>query len=153
MSIVPCLWFESEAVEAVDFYVRLLADSRITGRMDGPPGQPPISVDFELQGQRMLALNGRPADQPGFTDAMSLQVEVDSQDEIDRLWDALTGDGGAPGLCGWLRDRWGVAWQIVPKRWAALLQQEDPAAAARVMEAMMGMRKLVIAELEAAARG
>ena len=77
MSIVPCLWFESEAVEAVDFYVGLLPDSRVTGSMEGPPGQPPISVDFELQGQRMLALNGRPADQPGFTDAMSLQVEVD----------------------------------------------------------------------------
>lgn len=150
---MPCLWFESEAAEAVEFYVGLLPDSRVTGSMDGPPGQPPISVDFELQRQRMLALNGRPADQPGFTDAMSLQVEVGSQDEIDRLWDALTGDGGAPGLCGWLRDRWGVAWQIVPKRWAALLQQEDPAAAARVMEAMMGMRKLVITELEAAARG
>ena len=153
MSVVPCLWFASEAAEAVEFYVGLLPDSRITGSMAGPPGQPPVSVDFELQGQRMLALNGRPADQPGFTDAMSLQVEVDSQEEIDRLWEALTAEGGAPGRCGWLRDRWGVAWQVVPSGWAELLQQPDPAAAQRVMQTMMGMGRLVIAELEAAAHG
>ena len=153
MSVVPCLWFESEAAEAAEFYVGLLPDSRITGRMDGPPGQPPVSVDFELQGQRMLALNGRSAEQPGFTDAVSLQIEVESQEEIDRLWDALRADGGAPGRCGWLRDRFGVAWQVVPARWAELLQRSDPQAAERVMQAMLRMDRLVIAELEAAARG
>ena len=153
MSVVPCLWFESEAAEAAEFYVGLLPGSRLTGRMDGPPGQPPVSVDFELQGRRMLALNGRSAEQPGFTDAVSLQIEVDSQEEIDRLWNALTADGGAPGRCGWLRDRFGVAWQGVPSRWAELLQQPDPQAAQRVMQAMMRMDRLVIAELEAAARG
>ncbi|WP_246335504.1 VOC family protein [Microcella alkalica] len=121
--------------------------------MDGTPGHPPVSVDFELQGQRMLALKGRPADQPGFTDALSLQIEAESQEEIDRMWEALTADGGAPGRCGWLRDRFGVAWQVVPGRWAELLQQPDPQAAQRVMQAMMRMERIVIAELEAAAAG
>lgn len=153
MSVVPCLWFESEAAEAAEFYVGLLPGSRLTGRMDGPPGAPPVSVDFELQGRRMRALNGRSAEQPGFTDAVSLQIEVDSQEEIDRLWEALTAGGGAPGRCGWLRDRFGVAWQVVPSRWAELLQQTDPQAAQRVMQAMMRMDRLVIADLEAAARG
>src|SRR6476620_2557219 len=116
MSVVPCLWFESEAAEAAEFYVSLLPGSRITSGLEGPPGQPVMSVAFELQGSPFIALNGRRPGQPGFSDALSLQIEADTQDEIDRLWDALTADGGAPGRCGWLVDRFGVSWQVTPAR-------------------------------------
>lgn len=153
MSVVPCLWFETEAAEAADFYVGLLPGSRTTGGLAGPPGAPPVSVDFELQGRPMLALNGRPHDQPGFNDAISLQVAVDTQDEIDRLWDALIAGGGAPGRCGWLRDRFGVSWQVVPGRLGELLQHPDPQASQRAMRAMLDMDRIVIADLEAAAAG
>ena len=153
MSVVPCLWFESEAAEAAQFYVSLLPGSRVTSGLDGPPGQPVMSVAFELQGAPFIALNGRRPEQPGFSDAVSLQVEADTQEEIDRLWGALTEGGGAPGRCGWLVDRFGVSWQVVPGRLVELLQLPDREAGARVMQAMLGMDRIVIAELEAAARG
>lgn len=153
MSVVPCLWFESEAAEAAEFYVSLLPGSRITSGLEGPPGQPVMSVAFELQGSPFIALNGRRPGQPGFSDALSLQIEADTQDEIDRLWDALTADGGAPGRCGWLVDRFGVSWQVTPARLVELLQVPDRYAGARVMQAMLGMDRIVIAELEAAAAG
>jgi predicted 3-demethylubiquinone-9 3-methyltransferase (glyoxalase superfamily) len=146
--IKPCLWFSAEAEEAARFYVSLFPESRVATVIPGAPGGPPVAVDFVLDGQPFLALNGRQA--AGFTDAHSFVVPCDSQAEIDRYWEALTQDGGAEGQCGWLRDRWGVSWQIVPRAMGALLGGPDSAAAGRAMQAMMGMRKIDVAELERA---
>jgi predicted 3-demethylubiquinone-9 3-methyltransferase (glyoxalase superfamily) len=149
--IKPCLWFRAEAEAAARFYVSLFPGSRVASVMPGAPGGPPIAVDFVLGGQPVLALNGRR--EPGFTDAHSFVVPCDDQAEIDRYWDALSRDGGEEAQCGWLRDRYGVSWQIVPRAMGALLGGPDPAAAGRAMQAMMGMRKLDIAALERARAG
>jgi predicted 3-demethylubiquinone-9 3-methyltransferase (glyoxalase superfamily) len=118
--------------------------------MRGAPGSPAIAVDFVLDGQPFLALNGRQAH--GFTDACSFVVPCDTQADIDRYWDALT-RGGEEGRCGWLTDRYGVSWQVVPRTITALLGGPDPAAAGRAMQAMLGMRKLDVAALERARAG
>jgi predicted 3-demethylubiquinone-9 3-methyltransferase (glyoxalase superfamily) len=150
LDIKPCLWFHAEAEEAANFYVSLFPNSKIASVMRGAPGSPAIVVDFALDGRPVLALNGRK--QRGFTDASSLVVTCETQADIDRYWDALT-RGGEEGKCGWLTDRYGVSWQIVPRRMSALLGGSDPAAAGRAMQAMLGMRKLDIAALERARGG
>ena len=152
-SISPFLWFDSEAEEAAEFYVSLFPDSRIENVARYPEGSPvpagtAMSVSFVLDGVPVQALNGGP--QFPFTEAFSFSVQVETQDEIDRYWNALTSDGGVESQCGWLKDRWGLSWQIVPSRLGELLGDPDPARAARAMQAMLGMKKLVIAELEAA---
>ena len=154
--IAPCLWFDGEAEEAVKFYVSLLPDSRIDrvqrNVMDSPGGKAGtvLVVEFTLAGQRFLALNGGTRFE--YTPAISFQVDCANQAEVDRLWDALSG-GGAVERCGWLRDRYGVSWQIVPRVLAELLGDPDPVKARRVMQAMLGMIKLDIAGLEAAHAG
>jgi predicted 3-demethylubiquinone-9 3-methyltransferase (glyoxalase superfamily) len=150
LDIKPCLWFHAEAEEAANFYVSLFPNSKIASVMRGAPGSPAIVVDFVLDGRPVLALNGR--QQRGFTDACSLVATCETQADIDRYWDALT-RGGEEGKCGWLTDRYGVSWQIVPRRMSALLGGSDPAAAGRAMQAMLGMRKLDIAALERARDG
>jgi predicted 3-demethylubiquinone-9 3-methyltransferase (glyoxalase superfamily) len=150
LDIKPCLWFHAEAEEAANFYVSLFPNSKIASVMRGAPGSPAIVVDFALDGRPVLALNGRK--QRGFTDASSLVVTCETQADIDRYWDTLT-RGGEEGKCGWLTDRYGVSWQIVPRRMSALLGGSDPAAAGRAMQAMLGMRKLDIAALERARGG
>jgi predicted 3-demethylubiquinone-9 3-methyltransferase (glyoxalase superfamily) len=145
--IKPCLWFCAEAEDAARFYVSVFPSSRVASVMRGAPGTPAIAVDFVLDGRPVLALNGRP--KSGFSDAASLVVTCETQDEIDRYWAALT-DGGEEGRCGWLTDRYGVSWQIVPRRLSSLLGGPDAAAAGRAMQAMLGMRKLDIAALERA---
>jgi predicted 3-demethylubiquinone-9 3-methyltransferase (glyoxalase superfamily) len=147
--IKPCLWFRAEAEEAASFYVSVFPNSKIGSVMRGAPGTPAIAVELVLDGAGFLALNGRP--EAGFTDACSFMVPCDTQAEIDRYWAALT-DGGAEGRCGWLTDRYGVSWQIVPRAMSALLGGSDPAASGRAMQAMMGMRKLDIPALERARR-
>jgi predicted 3-demethylubiquinone-9 3-methyltransferase (glyoxalase superfamily) len=147
--ISACLWFRSEAEEAAQFYVSLLPGSRITSVMRGAPGAPPIAVSFTLGGRAFLALNGR--QDAGFTDACSFVVPCETQADIDRVWEALT-QGGAEGRCGWCTDRFGVSWQVVPGALGALLGGSDRAASGRAMQAMMGMRKMDIAALEAARR-
>lgn len=149
-AIKPCLWFQTEAEEAARYYVSLFPSSHVGAVMRGAPNTPPIAVEFVLDGQSFLALNGRP--EAGFTDAHSFVVPCGTQAEIDRYWDALT-DGGAEGRCGWLTDRYGVSWQIVPRAMSTLLGGPDAAAAGRAMQAMMGMRKLDIAALERARAG
>lgn len=149
--LTTCLWFHSGAEEAAAFYVSLFPDSRIATVMRGAPGTPAVAVEFVLDGRPFLALNGRP--EAGFTDACSIVVTCETQADIDRYWDALTRDGGSEGRCGWLTDRHGVSWQIVPRMMTALLGGADPAAAGRAMQAMMGMRKLDIAALERARDG
>ena len=146
--ITPCLWFRSEAEEAAEFYVSLFPNSTIGSVLRGAPGTPAIVVEFVLDGQSFLAINGR--EETGFTDAHSYMVPCATQAEIDRYWDALTANGGSEGRCGWLTDRFGVSWQIVPRAMSALLGGSDPAASGRAMQAMMGMRKLDIAALERA---
>lgn len=144
--ISPCLWFDGQAEEAARFYATLFPDSGITSVTPGPTGAA-LVVEFRLAGVRFIGLNGGPMFK--FTEAISLSVDCHSQAEIDRLWAALTADGGAPSQCGWLKDRYGLSWQIVPAVLPKLLA--DPAKAGRVMGALMGMVKLDIAALEAAA--
>ncbi|MGH6956842.1 MAG: VOC family protein [Caulobacteraceae bacterium] len=150
--IAPFLWFDTEAEEAARFYVSIFPNSKIdtvarySAAGPGPEGSVMI-VSFELDGLRFTALNGGPAFK--FTEAISLQVECEDQAEVDRLWEALT-DGGEEGQCGWLKDRYGLSWQITPKRMGDLVGGDDPAKARRATEAMFKMRKLDIAALERA---
>lgn len=155
--IVPCLWFDGRAEEAARFYVSLLPDSRIDRVLrssvdtpSGPAGMV-LTVEFTLAGQKYLGLNGGP--QFPFTEAVSFQIMCADQAEVDRLWAALTADGGSPSQCSWLKDRWGLSWQIVPTRLMELIQDPDPGRAKRAMEAMMTMSKIDIAAVEAAANG
>jgi predicted 3-demethylubiquinone-9 3-methyltransferase (glyoxalase superfamily) len=142
-----CLWFDGNGHEAADFYVSLLPDSRIEGG-HGPESGPPLVVEFTLAGAPMMILNAPGAPRPGA--AASISVMTEDQAEIDRLWAALLADGGAEVACGWLTDRWGVSWQIVPRRLPEMLGDPDREAAARVLTAMQGMVKLDVAALEAA---
>lgn len=154
--IIPCLWFDGKAEEAARFYVSLLPDSRVDAvlpySVDLPGGKPGdvMSVEFTLAGARYMALNGGPAFR--FTPAISLFVPCADQAEVDRLWDALS-DGGAPQQCGWVTDRYGVSWQVVPKALGEMLKDKDPARVRRVTEAMLQMVKLDIGTLERAYRG
>lgn len=151
--ISPCLWFDGQAEEAANFYVSLFPDSKITEIVpfpEGLPGEPGtvMTVVFELNGQQYVGLNGGP--QFRFNEAVSFQIHCDSQAEVDRLWEALT-EGGEEGPCGWLKDRWGLSWQVAPVRLLDLIQDPDPARARRASEAMMQMKKIDIAAIEAAA--
>jgi len=154
--IAPCLWFDGEAEEAAKFYASLLPDSRIDhvqkNVTDSPAGKAGsvLVVKFTLAGQRFLALNGGTRFE--YTPAISFMVDCADQAEVDRLWDALA-DGGSVERCGWLRDRYGVSWQIVPSALPQLLGDPDPAKAQRVMQAMLQMVKLDIAGLQAAHAG
>jgi predicted 3-demethylubiquinone-9 3-methyltransferase (glyoxalase superfamily) len=154
--ISPFLWFDDQAEEAVAFYMSLFDDSRITTTLRypenstiGTPGSV-MSLGFELAGQDFMALNGGPEFR--FTPAISMYVHCDDQAEIDRLWTALL-DGGEPQQCGWITDRFGVTWQIVPDILEKLLTDEDQAKVQRVTEAFLKMEKFDIAELEAAYAG
>lgn len=152
--ITPCLWFETQALEAAEFYVAAFSgsiDHVHRAPLDTPGGKAGevLLVEFSLAGQRYQALNGGPHTQ--FNDAISLSVTCEDQAEVDRLWQALTANGGAPVKCGWLRDKYGLAWQIVPRRMLELLADPDRTRAKRAMAAMVQMVKLDIAALEAAA--
>ncbi|WP_144145485.1 VOC family protein [Paraburkholderia sp. BCC1884] len=152
--IAPCLWFDGNAEEAARFYTAIFSNARIVTTMHysdagpGPKGNV-LAITFEIEGQEFMALNGGP--QFPFTPAISLFVHCQSQEEIDSFW-AKLGDGGAPWQCGWIRDRFGVSWQIVPDVLPEMLRDPDAAKASRVMKAMMQMGKLDVAQLEAAYR-
>jgi predicted 3-demethylubiquinone-9 3-methyltransferase (glyoxalase superfamily) len=162
--IAPFLWFDSQAEEAASFYVDVFSTRRASHAGGGDskilevsrygeagPGVPgtAMTVTFQLEGQEFTALNGGPGHE--FTDAISFLVSCDGQDEVDQLWSALTSNGGEEGPCGWLTDRYGLSWQIVPKRLTELLTDADTGRAQRAMQAMLQMRKIDIAELERAA--
>ncbi|WP_345763219.1 VOC family protein [Diaminobutyricibacter sp. McL0608] len=149
-SITPFLWFDDNAQDAIDLYSSVFPDTRVTERQLGPDGKL-FTATIEAAGQRIHFLNAGPGHP--FTDAISLFVSCADQAEVDRYWDALTADGGAPGPCGWLTDRFGLSWQIVPEAMGRLLSDPDPEKAGRAMAAMMQMSKIVVADLEAAARG
>jgi predicted 3-demethylubiquinone-9 3-methyltransferase (glyoxalase superfamily) len=151
--ITPWLWFDTQSEEAAKFYTSLFEHSRITGvdrfgdAGPGPAGSV-MTVSFELEGQPLVALNGGP--EFAFTEAISFQVSCESQDEVDRLWNALI-DGGEEGQCGWCKDRFGVSWQIVPTRLHELLSDPDPGRSQRAMRAMFEMKRIDIGALERAA--
>jgi predicted 3-demethylubiquinone-9 3-methyltransferase (glyoxalase superfamily) len=153
--IRPCLWFDMNAEEAANFYVSLLPDSRIDNVQRSPADTPSgpagtvLVVEFTLAGEEYIGLNGGP--QFPHTEAFSLQVQTEDQDETDRLWNALTANGGEESVCGWLKDRWGLSWQITPRRLLELMADKDEGRARRAMEAMLKMRKIDIAEVERAA--
>jgi predicted 3-demethylubiquinone-9 3-methyltransferase (glyoxalase superfamily) len=152
-NITPFLWFDTKAEEAARFYVSIFPNSKITriGRRTGAEianGSDVLTVDFELDGKRYLALNGGP--QYKFTEALSLLIPCKTQEEIDRYWTALTADGGEEVVCGWLKDKYGLFWQVVPERALELLAGEDRARATRVMAAVRGMKKLDLEALEQA---
>ena len=154
-SITPFLWFDGKAEEAARFYASIFPSARILEtRHYGEAGPGPegsvMAVTLELLGQRFIALNGGPQFQ--FSPAVSFFVECDTEAELDDLWGRLL-EGGKPIQCGWLTDRYGLTWQIVPKRLGAMLQDPDAARAARVMRTMMSMVKLDVAELERAYAG
>lgn len=144
-----CLWFEKGGHDAAQEYVKLVPNSRIEAvRENGQPDDPMI-VEFTLAGAPMMILTAGPHYK--LTSAASISVLTEDQEETDRLWDALTGNGGEPGHCGWAVDRFGVSWQIVPKRMPDLLASDDPGVVSRVSAAMMQMGKIDIAALEAVA--
>jgi predicted 3-demethylubiquinone-9 3-methyltransferase (glyoxalase superfamily) len=152
--ISPFLWFDTQAEEAANFYVSLFDDAAVTDVSrypEGAPGLPAgqvMSVTFRLAGQEFMALNAGPEFK--FTEAISLYVHCEDQDEVDRLWKALT-DGGEESQCGWLKDRWGLSWQIIPDRLGELLGDPDPGRSQRAMQAMLQMQKIDIQALESAA--
>lgn len=154
--ITPFLWFDNQAEEAVNFYTAIFDNSEILSVSrygEAGPGVPGsvMTMAFRLGDQEFVALNGGPVYH--FTPAISLAVDCKNQEEVDRLWECLTADGGEPVQCGWLTDKYGLSWQIIPTRLVELLNDPDPEKSQRVMAAMMAMVKIDIATLEAAHRG
>lgn len=154
--ITPFLWYNDQAEEAAKFYLsifksgKLITVKRRSGKTPGSD-DPVMSVSFELEGQRFIALNGGP--HFSFTPAISLFVDCKDQQEVDELWKKLTADGGEESRCGWLKDKYGLSWQIIPKALGELLQDPDAAKAARVMQAMLKMGKIEVKALEEAYAG
>ena len=153
--IVPNLWFDTEAEEAAGFYTSVFKNSRIVNVAHYTEAGPRdagmvMTVEFELDGQRFVGINGGPEFK--FDEAMSLQINCETQDEVDYYWDRLS-EGGEEGPCGWLKDRFGLSWQVIPTGMGALFSDPDPQRAERAMQAMLGMGKLDIAALRRAADG
>ncbi|MDQ2782875.1 VOC family protein [Lapillicoccus sp.] len=156
MTMTACLWFDTQGEDAATFYCSVFPASRIVGVTNWGPENPEregtaLTVDFELDGQKFVALNGGP--QFPFTEAVSFQIPCRDQEEVDYYWTGLQADGGRESDCGWLKDRFGMSWQVVPTRLPELLADPDKERANRAMQAMMRMQKLVIADLEKAADG
>ncbi|MDB5282624.1 MAG: 3-demethylubiquinone-9 3-methyltransferase [Bacteroidota bacterium] len=149
--ITPFLWYDGNAEEAINFYTSIFKDSKIVSLTrygdagPGPKGSVMTGI-FEIEGQQFYALNGGPMFK--FTEAISFFVNCETQEEIDNFWEKLSADGGSKGQCGWLKDKFGLSWQIVPSVLGKLLQGGDAAKSGRVMKAMMQMHKLIIADLE-----
>lgn len=151
--IVPCLWFDGQAEDAAKFYASIFPNSKLLsvshyGESGPGPKGTVMTVAFEINGQEYLALNGGP--EYTFSEAISLMVDCDTQAEIDRFWEQLTAGGGAPGPCGWLKDKFGLSWQVVPTNLVKLLTDPHPAKANAVMQAMLRMGKLDIGTLKQA---
>lgn len=145
--ITPFLWFDGNAEEAVDFYVSVFKDAKKGSGLRTAPDGPVLTLGFELFGQQFVALNGGPMFK--FTEATSFVVNCENQEEVDYYWNKLT-EGGEESMCSWLKDKYGLSWQIVPTVLHRLLQHPDPAKAKRVMDAMLQMRKIDIKTLEEA---
>jgi predicted 3-demethylubiquinone-9 3-methyltransferase (glyoxalase superfamily) len=153
--ITPNLWFDTEAEEAAEFYVSVFKNARIVNVSRYPEGAPRpagmvMTVDFELDGMRLTALNGGP--DFAFNEAVSLLISCETQEDVDHYWEKLS-EGGQPGPCGWLRDRYGLSWQVIPTGMDDLFTDPEPERAQRAMQAMLGMGKIDLSELQAAADG
>jgi len=155
--IAPCLWFNGDAEQAAELYTSLFPDSRIDSVNRSPADNPStpkgavLTVDLTLAGQQFIGLNGGP--DFTFSEAISFTIDCADQAEVDRYWDALISGGGTPSQCGWLKDRFGVSWQVIPRALPELLTGSDAAGAARTMEAMMQMGKIDVARLREAYEG
>jgi predicted 3-demethylubiquinone-9 3-methyltransferase (glyoxalase superfamily) len=155
--ISPCLWFDGNAEEAAKLYTSLFPDSRIDTVNRSPADNPStpegavLTVEFTLAGEKFIGLNGGP--EFPFTEAVSFSIDCEDQAEVDRYWDALIAGGGEPSQCGWLKDRFGVSWQVVPKQLNELLAGPDRDGARRAMEAMLQMSKLDVVKLQEAYEG
>jgi predicted 3-demethylubiquinone-9 3-methyltransferase (glyoxalase superfamily) len=159
-TITPCLWFDTQAEDAAKFYCSVFENSKITAvsrfpeagqEVHGKPAGSVMVVAFELDGQPFTALNGGP--QFKFDEAVSFQIMCETQDEIDHYWSKLTGSGGQEGPCGWLKDRFGLSWQVVPAAIPRMMTDPDPAKSARVMNVFLKMKKLDLAAIERAYAG
>lgn len=159
-SITPCLWFDDQAEEAAQFYVSIFKHSKIGditrygeagAQAAGRPKGSVMTVTFEIEGQQYVALNGGPVFK--FTEAISFMVKCRTQQEIDDLWEVLTRDGGEPGPCGWLKDKYGLSWQIVSPEWEAMLRDKDPQKSERIMQAILQMTKPDLETLKRAYEG
>ena len=158
--ITPFLWFDHQAEEAAKFYTSVFKNSKV-GRIfryteqaaekTGRPVGSVLTVEFEIESQKFVALNGGPLFK--FNESISFVVNCDSQEEVDYFWEKLTADGGQESQCGWLKDKYGLSWQVVPSRAIELLKDQDAAKSQRVMQAIMPMKKIDIATLEKAAEG
>jgi len=153
--IIPNLWFDTQAEEAANFYVSVFKDGRIvdvTRYTEAGPREAGtvMTVEFELRGQRFVGINGGP--EFTFDEAVSFLISCEDQEEVDYFWEALT-EGGSEGPCGWLKDRYGLSWQVIPEGMAELFSDPDPRRAERAMKAMLGMRKIDLAALRSAADG
>lgn len=155
--IAPCLWFDGTAEAAASHYTSLFPDSRIDSVSRAPADNPStpagavLTVEFTLAGRPFIGLNGGP--QFKFTEAVSFSIDCADQAEVDRYWDALIADGGAPSMCGWLKDRFGVSWQVVPRQLSEFIGGPDREGAARAMQALLEMTKLDVEKLREAYEG
>lgn len=148
-TITPFIWYENQLEEAMNFYTSIFPDSEITSVQRQGPDGPVFTASFTLAGQKFMGLNGGP--HHPHNDAISLFVSCKDQAEVDRYWAALTADGGSEVQCGWLKDKFGLSWQIIPEALMRYLGDPDPKRAARATEAMLKMKKIIIADLEKAA--
>jgi predicted 3-demethylubiquinone-9 3-methyltransferase (glyoxalase superfamily) len=154
--IVPNLWFDTQAEEAAHYYIDVFGSGRVVSVARYPEGAPgPVgsvmTVEFEVGGLRFVGINGGP--EFPFTEAVSFQIDCADQAEVDRFWDRFISDGGQESQCGWLKDKYGLSWQVVPAGMAEVFADPDPARAQRAVQAMLGMTKLDVAALRAAADG
>jgi predicted 3-demethylubiquinone-9 3-methyltransferase (glyoxalase superfamily) len=148
--ITPFLWFDSQAEEAMNFYVSLFKNSKAVSVSRGPDGKA-FTVSFELDGQEFMGMNAGP--QFKFNEAVSMSVNCEDQAEVDYFWNALTADGGEESMCSWCKDKYGLWWQIVPKQLGELMGDPDPEKSGRVMQAMLKMKKIIVADLQKAYDG
>lgn len=148
--ITPFLWFDNQAEEAMSLYVSVFKNSRVLSVSPGPDGKA-FSVEFELDGQRFMGMNAGP--QFKFNESISFFVDCETQEEVDYYWNRLIADGGEESMCGWLKDKYGLSWQIVPAALGRMLADKDPEKANRVMQAMLKMQKIVVADLQKAYDG
>ena len=148
--ITPFLWFDTQAEEAMNFYVSLFKNSKVLNISRGSDGNAFI-VSFELDGQDFMGLNAGPEFK--FNESISMYVDCEDQTEVDYFWNVLTADGGEESMCGWLKDKYGLSWQIVPKQLGKLMGDPDPEKSTRVREAMLKMQKIIVADLQKAYDG